>query len=63
MRIISAVITLKTKYYIISYCNRHSTLSRFRDVSSKNVILKDPQRGTLCLKLSPHSMNTVKYKQ
>ncbi|XP_076179010.1 lysosomal acid glucosylceramidase-like [Ptiloglossa arizonensis] len=34
-----------------------------RDVSSKNVILKDPQRGTLCLKLSPHSMNTVKYKQ
>ncbi|XP_071867018.1 lysosomal acid glucosylceramidase [Bombus fervidus] len=33
-----------------------------RATSPKRVALKDVQKGTLCLELSPQSMNTLKYK-
>lgn len=34
----------------------------FRATSPRHVVLKDVQKGTLCLELSPQSMNTLKYK-
>ncbi|XP_076179383.1 lysosomal acid glucosylceramidase-like [Ptiloglossa arizonensis] len=34
-----------------------------RNASAKRVTINDPQKGTLCLELSPYSMNTLKYKQ
>ncbi|XP_076620978.1 lysosomal acid glucosylceramidase-like [Colletes latitarsis] len=34
-----------------------------RDLSPKQVVLKDAKKGSLCLELSPQSMNTIKYKQ
>ncbi|XP_033196409.2 lysosomal acid glucosylceramidase [Bombus vancouverensis nearcticus] len=33
-----------------------------RATSPRHVVLKDVQKGTLCLELSPQSMNTLKYK-
>ena len=34
-----------------------------RNIIAQRVNVLDPQRGTICLELSPNSINTVKYKQ